>query len=492
MFERLISERAAKDKGAIAMATPFDRYSYAEMDADIRRCVARLRPLGLRPGSRALIQVSDLYTHWLLTFALEALGVVTMGVHYLYPVDATLVKWSGVDFVFADRPLPPEVKVRSQLVGPGWMKITRRFRPLPLPSLKRAGDDPVRLVLSSGTTGTPKKVMLTREMIDRRNQVSLDSPLLAGVRARFSDPDSLAVITETDPSTVGGLGIGVAIWTMGGRLCQRAAGLGWAETLTRLKISCYVAAPLQIQGLLDALPADFRPPVPISLGVIGGSLSKPLAAEVKRRLTSDIFVFYGTTESGGITEGHMDELAGAEDAAGHVHPSATVELVRPDGARAAAGELGEVRVRGACVVDGYFEQPEETQRYFKDGWYHPGDLAVMDADGTLRVMGRTDDLMNIGGVKFLPAEIETLALKCDGVRDAAAFSVKDAVGLDRMHVIYIADRDLDADAIKKAVAGADRHLANNIEVARTSAIPRNALGKVERVKLRNQVLESAS
>src|SRR5579863_2841640 len=125
MFERLISDRAARDRKAIAVATQFDNYSYADMEADIRRCVARLRPLGLKPGSRAILQVSDLYTHWLLTFALEALGVVSIGLNYLYPVDATIVTFLRADFVFADRPLQPGVSVRSQLTGRDWMKITR-------------------------------------------------------------------------------------------------------------------------------------------------------------------------------------------------------------------------------------------------------------------------------------------------------------------------------------------------------------------------------
>ena len=373
-------------------------------------------------GSRAILQVSDLYAHWLLTFALEALGVVSIGLHYFYPVDATVVAFLRADFVFADRPLPPGVAVRSQVTGRDWMKITRRFRPLPLPKRERRGDDPVRIVLSSGTTGTPKKVLLSRDMIDRRNREALESPLLEAVKAKMARPGALALISETDPSTIGGLGMGFAVWTLGGRLCQRVVGLGWADTLSRLQISSLVAAPVQIQGLLDELPADFAPATSLTLGVIGGSLSKPLAAAVKRRLTSDVFIFYGTTESGGITEGHLDELEGAEDSAGRVHPSATVELVRPDGQPAARGELGEIRVRGPSVVDGYLESPEDTASYFRDGWYYPGDLGTMDEDGALRVLGRTDDLMNIGGVKYLPSEIETLVLRCEGVSDAAAFA----------------------------------------------------------------------
>jgi acyl-CoA synthetase (AMP-forming)/AMP-acid ligase II len=136
------------------------------------------------------------------------------------------------------------------------------------------------------------------------------------------------------------------------------------------------------------------------------------------------------------------------------------------------------------VVNGYLESPEETARYFRDGWYYPGDLGTMDEEGTLRVRGRTDELMNIGGVKYLPSEIETVVLGCEGVRDAAAFAAKDAQGLDRLHVIYIADQDLDPDLIREAVARGDPYLSAHVEVARAPSIPRNAVGKVERVRLR--------
>jgi 2,3-dihydroxybenzoate-AMP ligase len=492
MFERLIRDIAARDRTAIAIATPFDSISFVQMEADIRRCAARLRPLALRPGSRAVLQVSDLYTHWLLTFALEAMGVTTVGLYYRHPLDDQIVAFLGADFVFADHPLAPGVAVRSQVVGRDWMHITRgRFRPLPLPARERKGDDPVRIVLSSGTTGTPKKVLLTRDMIDRRGRGALESDLLERAVARSGAPGSLALISEVDPSTIGGLMMAIAIWSMGGRMCQRAVNLDWAETLTRLQVTALVAAPVQIQGLLDELPPDFTPPKRLTLGVIGGSLSKPLAALVKQRLTTDIFIFYGTTESGSITEGHLDDLKGAEDSAGRVGRSSEVELILPDGRRAAPGELGEVRVRGPNVVDGYLDSPEETARYFRDGWYHPGDLAIMDEDGTLRVAGRTDDLMNIGGVKFLPSEIETRMLGCEGVCDVAAFSVRNEQGLDRLYAVYVADEALDPETVRAAVAAGDPNLLVSVKAARVPSIPRNALGKIERARLRADVASGA-
>jgi len=80
-FERLISDGAAKDGSAITPATPFNSHSYAERETDIRCCAARLRFLEMRPGSRAILRVSDLYTHWLLTLETGLGSSTTRGRH---------------------------------------------------------------------------------------------------------------------------------------------------------------------------------------------------------------------------------------------------------------------------------------------------------------------------------------------------------------------------------------------------------------------------
>ncbi|MDP1670277.1 class I adenylate-forming enzyme family protein [Phaeovulum sp.] len=98
----------------------------------------------------------------------------------------------------------------------------------------------------------------------------------------------------------------------------------------------------------------------------------------------------------------------------------SVEILRPDGAPCASGEIGEVRIRNSYMVPGYINALEATRRAFRDGWFHPGDLACWDQQAALCIVGRVDEIINLGGMKIDPLEVEQ-ALRVPGVRASACF-----------------------------------------------------------------------
>ncbi|MET0252134.1 MAG: fatty acid--CoA ligase family protein [Novosphingobium sp.] len=192
---------------------------------------------------------------------------------------------------------------------------------------------------------------------------------------------------------------------------------------------------------------------------------------------------YGASECGAVAVASAGVLARSPSAAGFVLPGVTVEIVDDQDANVAVGELGHVRIRSDRVAGGYLRGGEASA--FRDGWFRPGDLGRLDADGLLSLEGRADDLMNVRGQKVLPAWIEAAARTASGVQEVAAFSVIDAEGWERVWIAVVANEAFSEPALAQAL----RHQladAEKISWLKVDRLPRNAMGKVERNRLRDR------
>jgi malonyl-CoA/methylmalonyl-CoA synthetase len=158
--------------------------------------------------------------------------------------------------------------------------------------------------------------------------------------------------------------------------------------------------------------------------------------------------------------------------------------VREDGSLAEDGEVGEVHVRGPNVFMGYWRQPDATAAAFRDGWFMTGDLAERSADGYYTLRGRRTDLIISGGFNIYPREIEDVLLEIRGVREAAVVGVPD----DRRGEVPVAYLVLDDGAQAAAVEERCRAALASFKIPRAfirvEALPRTALGKVQKHLLR--------
>ena len=287
-------------------------------------------------------------------------------------------------------------------------------------------------------------------------------------------------------ASLAGIQVALLCWTRGGTVCRHDARGSWAKTLKDLAIDFMVTSPYHLQVLLRDLPEDFAPDPHLIVGIGGGSLSKPLALECRRRLSPNIVITYGATETGGVTVGHIDSLEGAEDSAGFLNPWATAQVLDDQGMVLPPGEIGELRIGGDQVVSGYLDDPVGTTAYFKDGWFYPRDLAMLTSEGRLTVLGRVDDLINIGGTKFVASRLETRVLKIPGVLDAAAFAAPDEQGLDAPHVAYVCEAGFDRAGLEAVFTDI---LERPPRLLKLDTIPRNPMGKIQRNVLRDLVIE---
>ena len=485
MFEQLIFMQARARPHAVAVRIGEACFTYAMMDADIRRCASKLTAR-VAPGDRVALALANPYLHWITVFACEALGATTITLPEPPRTEAA-ARFVGANLLITDGTPTPGLPLAAVVIDRAWTDTLRNLRPAPLPDRVRSGDDPVFIVLSSGTTGTPKKVLLTRDMLDRRLQQGRSTDSFARARARIEGAaDGVDVERRLSPiplASIATMMLSLLGWELGGSVCVREPHVSWSEALLAMRVSMFAGAPSHIQAICDELPPDAHPIPHLQLVVVGGVLPMTLAQDVRRRLTPDISIAYGTTETSYITTGHIDMLQGVEDSAGYVDPGIEVEIVGIDGGMISPGEIGEIRVRGPTVISGYLEHIGDAEAYFRDGWYHPGDLGTIDGRGVVRVLGRTDDLMNIGGAKVLPSRIEAVVLSLEGIYEAAAFHVIEAAQA-RLCVAIVADAAIDVARIKALIADKDRAFTRGLRIFRVQRLPRNGLGKVERLTLR--------
>lgn len=469
MFETLIAQRAAERPGDAAIRVADAAHDYATMDADIRRWAGWIGELRIPAGTRVLLQLHDPYLYWVLFFALEAHGVVSVGESAHAPVPPQTLRFLGVQLVISSLPQPEDKSAHWAQVGGAWRELIGSRPADPLPERVRGDDDPICIILSSGTTGTPKKVLMTRAMLDRRTRHAHDAGFLR---------DGARTLCALPFTSVGGVLAALQSWWVSGTIGIHGAGHDWAAALAGGSYDTILGAPIHLEGMLAAIGATGPRDDGMAVLCGGGLLSQPLATALRARLTDRLIIGYGTTESGVVTKADGAAVGGAEESAGAVLPWMEAQVIDAAGAPLPAGTSGEIRLRGEDVVGSYLDQPEESARYFRDGWYHPGDIGTLSADGVLTVSGRTDELINLGGLKAMPSAIEGALLKLAGVRDAAAFTAV-ADGQPTLWLAYVGERAVDVSPVADRIGH-----GVPLRTVRVETIPRNPMGKIMRPALR--------
>ncbi len=182
-------------------------------------------------------------------------------------------------------------------------------------------------------------------------------------------------------------------------------------------------------------------------------------------------------------------LARREGAVGFLIPTVEAQVLDAEGVPAPPERMGVLRIKAEGLFDGYLEDEAATASALRDGWFYPGDLAILAADGLLSIEGRLAEFMNLGGVKIAPPAVDEAALVCQGVVDAAAFSVPDPQGIERPWIAVVRGEGFEEAVLINALA--DRWPAlRRTRSAFIDKIPRNAMGKAERQRLKHIMVQA--
>ena len=345
------------------------------------------------------------------------------------------------------------------------------------------------LPYSSGTTGLPKGVMLThRNLVANLCQMQEGFPIseedtLIGVLPFFHIYGMTVIMNQ-------GLWRGATIVTMPRFDLDQFLGLIAEHGVSR----AYVVPPIALA--LAKHPAVDGHDLSSLDAIMSGaaSLGAELAEQVAERIGCKVIQGYGLTETSPVT--HVVRPDGENRPGSIGQPLAGTEcrLVDPEsGADVAAGERGELWIRGPQVMLGYLNNPEATENTIDaEGWLHTGDIATVDEDGFFRIVDRLKELIKYKGFQVAPAELEALVLTHPKVSDVAVIGVPDeeAGELPKAYVVP-ADEGFDADELIEWVGGqvSPQKRIRLVEVV--DEIPKSPSGKILRRVLKDREAASA-
>lgn len=439
-------------------------YTLDELSRIVGAIAARAIALGLEPGDRVRLVTRDNLPLFALGLGLGHAGIVTCSTN-VEDVAAQIVVGSDQG----------ERHARSIAADPSWWTPSSRDG---TPSLHPGGDAVFTLQPTSGTSGTPKSIPITH------------AQKIARIRARAVHGPAQGARTLCTIGSGAAVGLQFAVRAMitGGMAIfpSRTSDIG--TLIDRRGVNFFVATPNAISALLTRLPAGAPRPASLEQVILTGAyLSAALIRSVAERLCGNVYCLYGSTEAGPIAIGPAQDMRAIDGACGFLLPGVDVEAVDAAGRPMPRGSVGALRMRSESLASGYFEDPQATSRVFRDGWYYPGDVGMLTADGILVIQGRHDDLINFGGHKIAPEAIEEVLRRVPGVVDAAAFGVPDDLGRSVVHAAIVCEGDLGVETIQQAFRGR-REVPRPTVVLRVPRLPYNDNGKVARRALVDFVL----
>jgi fatty-acyl-CoA synthase len=351
-------------------------------------------------------------------------------------------------------------------------------RGLPLPDVH--SDMPLLLVYTSGTTGVPKGAVHTQ------------AALLANARASawahdFVEGDK--VLSTLPMFHVGGLCIQTLPALLAGVqvvLHPRFDPNAWLHEMTTSRPSLSLLVPATMRALFEH-PRWAGTSLACLRGIMTGSSTVPVAyLETLHERGVPVGQVYGTTETGPVSIVlRLPEAMARVGASGWPHPQAQVKLIDGQGKEVGPGETGEVCIRAANLMQGYWRSDGELNAGLQDGWFHSGDLGQRAEDGCITIVGRSKDMIISGGENIYPAEIENQLVTLPGVAESAVIGMADARWGEVPVAVLVRSPDATGQAL--SVEAVLAHLQSRIarfklprRVVFMGTLPKSALGKVQK------------
>lgn len=472
---------------------------YGKLWRRVERVCAHLAGTwGVQPGDRVGTLCLNHDLQLAILFACARLGAIFVPLNFRLAVPelGAIAAHAGIRVLFHDAPhAQAAAAVAAALPEPAARapidSLIDRPAPLdtPLPGPSQPpGEAPLLLVYTSGSTGHPKGALHTQ------------AGLLANARASWwahgmtRDDHVLSVLPLFH---VGGLCIQTLPALLAGAqvtLQQRFAPDAWLDACAQAQPTLSLMVPATLRAVLE-YPGWPGADLSSLRGVMAGSSPIPRAyIDAFHARGVPLGQVYGATETGPVSVVlRLDQAKARPGYAGWPQPEVQVRLADAQGIAVADGEVGELWLAGANLMQGYWRQPDHPD--FRDGWFRSGDLAHRNADGCIEVVGRSKDMIISGGENIYPAEIENALLGLPGVLDCAVVGLPHARWGEVPVAVVVpadgADRDaLAPEALRETLALSIARFKLPQRVVLVDSLPRSALGKVLKPQLRAMVAAS--
>ena len=488
------------------------RFTYREVDAAVDELAGALLARGIAKGERVGIWAPNCAEWFLVQYATARIGAILVNINPAYRtheleyvlrqaaigtlIAAPSFKTSDYRAMIAE--VRPGLDTLRDVVFIGdetWDALLAdaaqvSANDIAQRSAELAFDDAINIQYTSGTTGFPKGATLSHHNI-------LNNGYFVGEGMSYTEADRICVpvpFYHCFGMVMGNL----AATSHGACVVIPAPAFDPAATMRAVQdekcTSLYGVPTMFIAEL--ALP-DF-PTYDLSSLRTGCMAGSPCPVEVMKRVITEmnmeeVTIAYGMTETSPVsTQTRKDDsLERRTGTVGRVHPHVEVMVVDPEtDLPVETGAPGELCTRGYSVMIGYWDEPEKTAEVLRRGWMHTGDLATMDDDGYVNIVGRIKDMVIRGGENVYPREIEEFLYTHPDIVDAQVIGVPDdKYGEELMAWVRLREgAALDADGLREFCAGKLAHFKIPRYVHVVDEFPMTVTGKVRKVEMREKAI----
>ena len=513
------------------------RYGYAQLRDEARRLASALLGLGLAPGDRIGIWSHNNAEWVLMQFATAQVGLVLVSINPAYRTAeleyalnkvgckalVTMASFKTSDYLAMLRELAPELgscpprqlqsqrlpQLRSVVwidlpgVGaeqPGMLRFSELLasgQPAD-PRVSGIGltldaNDPINIQFTSGTTGFPKGATLTHRNI-------LNNGFFIGECLRLTPADRLCIpvpLYHCFGMVLGNL----ACITHGSTIVYPSDAfdpLAVLQTVQAERCTALHGVPTMFIAELDHPRFGEFDLSTLRTGIMAGS---PCPIEVMKRVVSQmhmsqVTIAYGMTETSPVScqSSTTTPLDRRVSSVGTVQPHLAVKIVDPEtGAIVPPGSPGELCTQGYSVMKGYWEDPAKTAEAIDaEGWMHTGDLATMDPQGYVNIVGRIKDMVIRGGENLYPREIEEFLYRLPAVQDVQVVGVPDPKYGEELcaWIIVKPGQALDEAGVRAFCQGQIAHYKVPRHIRFVESFPMTVTGKIQKYKIREAMKQS--
>jgi len=510
MLHGYLSETALRTPDKIAVVQGNRRITYGEMDERIFQLSSFL--LGkIKPGDRVGILSENSPEYIIAYFGIQKAGGISVDINPRYSAHEIrkILNSCSAEMVFVENKLLKVVtdalvetpflktvvllnfqdKQQSQLLNlmertPSHIKCTslteilnNKINSAVFPEI--AGKDIASIVYTSGTTGEPKGIMLSHD-----NFISNAKSIIQYIH--LTGNDKVMVVLPFCYSY--GKSLLTSHIMAGGTLALESSFMYPNVVLDKMaeeEVTGFAGVSSTFAILLNR--SNIRKYLFPKLRYVtqaGGPMSPGHAREIASVLPdADIFIMYGQTEATArLTFLNPGDLLRKPGSIGKPIPGVHLELVKENGISAKVGEEGEIVVKGKNIMAGYWKSPEETRKVLKDNKLYTGDIAKMDDEGYLYMIGRSNDMIKSGAHRISPKEIEEVILEMQEVHEVCVVSIEDVILGEAIRAVVVLKPGYVVDA-KKIKRHCQTKLASfkiPKEIVFVNELPRTSSGKVIR------------
>jgi acyl-CoA synthetase (AMP-forming)/AMP-acid ligase II len=494
-----LRRNASKFPLKIAARDPFRQISYSELNSRVNQLAHGLLSIGVRKGDAVAMMVGNRIEHLEILFATAKIGALAI------PLD---VKWKALELgsvisFFKPNVLMLQKECVAEFEDAKKTQDLSFLKPVVMsdqsyggllngqsaaePAVQVSEDDPFGVLLTSGTTGFPKGCLAThRTFVFHCINNAIEKGLGVHDTALLSSP---IYFNAGRSFTLGIIYFGGTVI-----LHERFDAEQVLKTIEQEKITYIGAVPTMCERMLQALEAHHYDTSSLRcLAITGGKVHPSVLDGLRKKLTPNVYRTYASTDSGQMAISKPADMNSKPNAAGRPVWCVELRIVDDDGKPLGVKEVGEIVCRSPLATHGYYKNPEATNASFRDGWFYTGDLGYFDEEGYLFVAGRKKDMVKSGGISIYPLEIESVLYSHPDVVEAAVIGVPDPEWGEAVKAVIVLKTGSAAQSEDFIFFCKERLAPYKIpkSVDIVTSLPHTEIGKVNKVKVKEMILNNA-